>query len=120
MRTISTVVRRIAGLPPKPYFATKDVVIGKHTSFGMNVVFNCERVRIGDGVGFGSNIRVDSTTFEIGDYGTVYDFCFFQDRGSSGSGIPSGLGRRRSSMRRAEHRSLTMWASVRKANSRDT
>lgn len=60
----------------RPHFATRDVVVGRHVSFGKNVVFNCRRVRIGDGVVFQDNIRIDADVFEIGDYGTFYSSCF--------------------------------------------
>lgn len=64
-----------------PYFATDDVVIGKHVHFGRNVVFNCKKVRIGDGVSIYDNVKVDAEVFEIGDYGTIYDSCFFPGPG---------------------------------------
>lgn len=65
----------------RPRFSTKDVKIGRGTSFGRNVRFNCQRVRIGDGVIFQDNIRIDATEFEIGDYGTIYFGCFFPGPG---------------------------------------
>ena len=79
-------VKQLAGkightLLGKPYFTTDDVKIGRHVSFGRNVVFNCKRVRIGDGVLFQDNITVNSDVFEIGDYGTVYRNCFFPGPG---------------------------------------
>lgn len=64
-----------------PRFATNDVKIGRNVTFGMNVVFNSKRVRIGDGTIFQDNVRVDSTTFEIGDYGTIYRDSFFPGPG---------------------------------------
>lgn len=68
-------------LRSKPFFATKDVRIGIHTTFGKNVQFNCRRVRIGDGVSFQDNITVNADSFEIGDYGTIYNNCFFPGPG---------------------------------------
>jgi len=65
----------------KPYFASKDVRIGRHVQFGRNVVFNCKKVIIGDGVIFQDNITVNSDVFEIGDYGTIYKDCFFPGPG---------------------------------------
>ena len=65
----------------KPYFATKDVKSGRNVRFGRNVVFNCKRVRIGDGVEFQDNITINSDVFEIGDYGTIYPHCFFPGPG---------------------------------------
>lgn len=56
----------------RPYFATRDVVVGRNVSFGKNIVFNCNRVRIGDGVVFQDNIRINAEVFEVGDYGTFY------------------------------------------------
>jgi len=66
----------------RPYFTTKDVKIGKNVSFGKNVIFNCKRVRIGDGVIFQDNITINSDVYEIGDYGTIYNHCFFPGPGS--------------------------------------
>ncbi len=65
----------------RPKFATSDVKIGRNVVFGKNVVFNCKRVRIGDGCVFMNNIKVDSEVFEIGDYGKIYDYCFFPGPG---------------------------------------
>ncbi len=65
----------------KPYFGTKDVIVGQNVTFGKNVVFNCRRVRIGDGVIFQNNICINSDVFEIGDYGLVYSDCFFPGPG---------------------------------------
>lgn len=64
-----------------PRFRSGDVRVGQNVSFGRNVVFNCDRVRIGDGVAFRDNVRVDATDFEIGDYGTIYENCFFPGPG---------------------------------------
>ena len=60
-----------------PYFATKDVEIGRNVIFGQNVIFGCKRVRIGDGTIFHDNVRVMADSFEIGDYGTIYSNCTF-------------------------------------------
>ncbi len=65
----------------RPRFSGSDVTIGKGVTFGRNVVFNCKRVCIGDGVVFHDNIMVNSEVFEIGDYGTVYSYCFFPGPG---------------------------------------
>lgn len=64
-----------------PRFASNDVVVGQGVRFGRNVVFHSQRVRIGDGVVIGDNVRVDASTFEIGDFGTIYDGCFFPGPG---------------------------------------
>lgn len=71
---------RLGGRTPR--FASGDVQIGQDVQFGRNVVFNSRRVRIGDGVVFGDGVRVDAESFEIGDFGTVYDGCFFPGPGS--------------------------------------
>lgn len=68
-------------LTRRPHFATNDVVVGRNVTFGSNVVFNCKRVRIGDGVLFYDNVTIDADTFEIGDYGTIYSYCFFPGPG---------------------------------------
>jgi len=68
-------------LSSKPRFATSDVKIGRNVHFGQHVNFNCKRVRIGDGTIFQDNIRIDSDVFEIGDYGTIYSYCFFPGPG---------------------------------------
>ncbi len=65
----------------RPQFATTDVQIGRNVHFGENVVFNCKMVRIGDGTVIHGDVTVNSTTFEIGDYGTIYDHCFFPGPG---------------------------------------
>jgi len=66
---------------PGPYFDTDDVRIGRHVRFGRNVVFNCRRVRIGDGCIFHDDILVESEDFEIGDYGTLLSGCYFPGPG---------------------------------------
>lgn len=68
-------------LPGGPSFATSDVVIGRNVTFGQNVVFTSKRVRIGDGVRIGDDVRVEAEVFEMGDYGTIYDRCFFPGPG---------------------------------------
>lgn len=65
----------------RPSFASDDVVVGSNVVFGRNVVFTSKRVRIGDGVRIGDDVRVDAEVFEIGDYGTIYDRCFFPGPG---------------------------------------
>jgi acetyltransferase-like isoleucine patch superfamily enzyme len=65
----------------RPRFSTRDVIVGRHCTFGRNVVFNSKRVRIGDGVHVGDDVRVDAEVFEIGDYGTIYQGCFFPGPG---------------------------------------
>ncbi len=70
---------RLGGRAPR--FATRDVEVGQDVRFGRNVVFNCRRVRIGDGVVIGDGVRVDAEVFEIGDFGTIYDGCFFPGPG---------------------------------------
>lgn len=65
----------------EPVFASSDVVCGRNVRFGRNVVFRASRVRIGDGTIIEDNVTVDSSVFEIGDYGTVYGNCFFPGPG---------------------------------------
>jgi acetyltransferase-like isoleucine patch superfamily enzyme len=60
----------------RPHFSTRDVVVGRHVSFGRNVVFNCQRVRIGDGTIFQDDIVINADVFEVGDYATFYSHCF--------------------------------------------
>ena len=59
----------------RPYFASRDVTIGRFTTIGRNVRFHCDKVRIGDGVVIQDDVRVDAEVFEIGDYGTIYRGC---------------------------------------------
>jgi acetyltransferase-like isoleucine patch superfamily enzyme len=68
-------------------------VVGERVTFGRNVVFNCDKVRIGDGVVFMDNVQVNATEFEIGDYATIYDGCFFPGPGSIKIGHNFWLGR---------------------------
>lgn len=76
----------------KPYFATDDVIIGRNVKFGRNVVFNCKKVRIGDGVIFQNNICINADVFEIGDYGIIYSDCFFSGPGKLSIGHNFWLG----------------------------
>lgn len=39
--------------------------------------FDCQTVRIGNGTTFHNDIHVKGSHFEIGNYGTIYDGCFF-------------------------------------------
>jgi acetyltransferase-like isoleucine patch superfamily enzyme len=82
----------LAGSASRPVFASDDVVVGEHVTFGKNVAFNCKKVRIGDGVIFQDNIRVDVDEFEIGDYGLIYDYCFFPGPGRVAIGHNFWLG----------------------------
>jgi acetyltransferase-like isoleucine patch superfamily enzyme len=83
MGWITTLGRRaLARLERVPTFATQDVVIGRGVTFGRNVVFHCGRVRIGDGVVIGDDVTVNATTFELGDFGTIYSHCFFPGPGA--------------------------------------
>ena len=68
-------------LSGRPYFATRDVSIGRHVTIGRNVRFHSDRVRIGDGVVIQDDVQVDATTFEIGDFGTIYRGCHFPGPG---------------------------------------
>jgi len=65
----------------KPVFATSDIKIGHNVRFGKNVIFNCKKVRIGDGVIFQDNVTIESDVFRIVDYGTIYQGCFFPGPG---------------------------------------
>lgn len=71
---------RLGGRVPR--FATSDVRIGEGVRFGQDVVFTGRRVRIGDGVVFRDHVRVEAESFEIGDFGTIYDYCFFPGPGT--------------------------------------
>lgn len=73
---------RKADVGPPPSFATDDVEVGEGVRFGHNVRFKSKRVRIGDGCVFGNDVRIDSTEFDLGDYGTIYDSCFFPGPGN--------------------------------------
>lgn len=66
----------------KPYFASDDVVVGPGAVFGRNVRIMSERVRIGRGTVFRDNVTVFATDFTIGNYCTIYDYCFFPGPGS--------------------------------------
>lgn len=92
--TLSRVVRKIKSFfLNRPYFvATEDIQIGRNVHFGKNVIFNCNRVRIGDGVIFQDNIIINADIFEIGDYGTVYNSCFFPGPGELRIGHNCWLG----------------------------
>jgi acetyltransferase-like isoleucine patch superfamily enzyme len=81
MKFLKKMRKAVTLLTEMPYFATKDVTIGRHVRFGRNVVFNCRKVRIGDGVIFHDNITVNSEVFLIGDYATIYPYCFFPGPG---------------------------------------
>jgi acetyltransferase-like isoleucine patch superfamily enzyme len=63
-------------------FGTEDVRIGSRVRFGRNVVFKGSRVRIGDGTVIGDDVVISADVFEIGDYGTIYDGCFFPGPGT--------------------------------------
>jgi len=76
----------------KPSFSSNDITIGKNVRFGKNVVFNCKKVIIGDGCIFMDNVKVDSTEFRIGDYGTIYQNCFFPGPGKLSIGHNFWLG----------------------------
>lgn len=77
-RLLAAVRRAVA---PRARFATSDVRVGKDVTFGRNVRFTSRTVRIGDGCRFGDDVVVNSDVFELGDYGTVYDRCFFPGPG---------------------------------------
>jgi len=76
----------------KPSFSSTDITIGKNVHFGKNVVFNCRKVKIGDGCIFMDNVKIDSTEFSIGDYGTIYQNCFFPGPGKLSIGHNFWLG----------------------------
>ncbi len=92
MKSINIIKKIKHNLLGRPYFATKDVKIGRNVRFGRNVVFNCKRVRIGDGVVFQNDIIINSDVFEIGDYGTIYRYCFFPGPGELRTGHNFWLG----------------------------
>lgn len=72
-------LKRLLGRGPR--FSSKGVTIGRGVVFGRGVQFNAQKVIIGDGCRFGNNVIVNSDVFEIGDFGTVYDNCFFPGPG---------------------------------------
>jgi acetyltransferase-like isoleucine patch superfamily enzyme len=76
---IKKTIKKALGLGPR--FACKDVTIGRDVTFGRGVQFHCKRVVIGDGCRFGNNVIINSDIFQIGDFGTVYDGCFFPGPG---------------------------------------
>ena len=78
---IRKVIKKIYRFLNKPMFSTDDITIGKNVHFGNNVVFDCKKVKIGDGCIFLDNTKVNSTEFSIGDYGTIYQNCFFPGPG---------------------------------------
>lgn len=90
-RLASRVGRYVTGRGPR--FATADVRLGRGVSFGRDVVFNSRRVRIGDGVVVQDRVRVDAEEFTIGDYGTIYDDCFFPGPGALRIGHNFWMGR---------------------------
>ncbi|MCP3903388.1 MAG: hypothetical protein GY715_07105 [Planctomycetes bacterium] len=82
MKLTQRILRRIGhALAPSPVFTSDDVEIGANVTFGRNVVFTSPRVRIGDNVHIRDNVRVESSEFTIGDFGTIYDSCFFPGPG---------------------------------------
>jgi acetyltransferase-like isoleucine patch superfamily enzyme len=92
LRTLAAGVRRrLTGRGPR--FATADVQVGRGVYFGRDVVFNSRRVRIGDGVVVQDRVRVDAEEFTIGDYGTIYDDCFFPGPGALRIGHNFWMGR---------------------------
>lgn len=77
-RTVRKAARWLARLASdEPYFASRDVEIGRYVEFGKNVSIESARVRIGDGTVIGDNVTISSDVFEIGDYGTIYRDCQF-------------------------------------------
>ncbi len=78
----------------RPYFATRDVSIGRSASIGRNVRFHCKSVRIGDGVVIQDDVRVDAEVFEIGDYGTIYRGCHVPGPGELRIGHNAWIGTR--------------------------
>jgi len=77
----------------RPYIATDDVHVGLHGTFGRNVRFNCRHVVIEDGAVIEDNVRIDAEFFQVGDYATIYEDCFFPDPGSIEIGYNFWLGR---------------------------
>jgi acetyltransferase-like isoleucine patch superfamily enzyme len=80
LRTVTGAMQRILR-PGRVRFVHDDVVIGRGVRFGRNVEIRSRRVRIGDEVHIGDDVRIDSGTFEIGDYGTIYRGSFFPGPG---------------------------------------
>lgn len=80
LRTVTGAMQRILR-PGRVRFVHSDVVIGRGVRFGRNVEIRSRRVRIGDHVHIGDDVRIDSGTFEIGDYGTIYRDSFFPGPG---------------------------------------
>lgn len=64
----------------RPYFKGQRR-LGKGVRFGRDIVFNCNRVEIGDDCYFGDGVRVDADSFVIGNRGAVYPGCFFPGPG---------------------------------------
>lgn len=81
MDIITKTKNRLKKIFHSPYFKTKNIKIGRNCHFGKNVVFNCDKVVIGDGVIIQDNVRFDCTELYIGDYATIYFGCFFPGPG---------------------------------------
>jgi acetyltransferase-like isoleucine patch superfamily enzyme len=78
----------------RPYFATRDVSIGRFARIGRNVRFHCKSVRIGDGVVIQDDVRIDADLFEMGDFGTIYRGCHFPGPGEVRMGHNVWIGTR--------------------------
>lgn len=61
----------------RPKIKSQDCVIGRNVIFGKNVILAAKKIRIGDGCTIGDNVQINGDSFEMGDYGTVYQDCFF-------------------------------------------
>ena len=88
-RVARAVRHRVLG---QPYFAGQNVVVEPGAVFGRNVRILSERVRIGRGAVLRSNITVEASEFTVGDYCTIYDYCFFPGPGSLAIGHNFWLG----------------------------
>lgn len=68
--------------PGRPRITGTDVSIGADVTFGPDVQILSARVRIGDGCHIGQGVRIEATTFDLGDFGTIYPGCFFPGPGT--------------------------------------
>ena len=76
---ITSLFRRLTGGSPR--ISGSDVQIGKDVRFGRNVRIRSKHVRIGDGCRIGDDVEIHSSEFVLGDFGTIYDRCFFPGPG---------------------------------------
>lgn len=76
---LQSLFRRLTASSPR--ISGSDVQIGKDVKFGRDVRIRSKRVRIGDGCRIGDGVEIHATDFELGDFGTIYDRCFFPGPG---------------------------------------